>query len=162
MALQITSKTTKDELEAEVRRLQEIEGEFAKVKTELAVANGALKTVTSERDDIADDLEGAHKQLAKAGGSSKRLDLELGPIGATEVQRRGWQVSEEGFVYKFVGSCKSDLGYNVDSLKGRAVYAANDAFSLDKLGVDKGGNAAWEGWPAFSVNREIIITVEVR
>jgi len=142
MALTITSKTTKDELEAEVRRLHDIE---AKLEVEV------------------DDLKRQIHRLEESGAfESDRLDLDLGPIGPTEVQRRGWQTNEKGYVYKFVGSCKSDLGYNVDSLMGRAVYAANDAFSLDKLGVDKGGNAAWEGWPAFSVDREIIITVEVR
>jgi hypothetical protein len=142
MGLTITTKTTKDELIEEVERLHDIEAELEKLKAEL-------------RDKIGGEVDDLQAQ-------SDRLDLDLGPIGPTEVQRRGWQTNEKGYVYKFVGSCKSDLGYNVDSLMGRAVYAANDAFSLDKLGVDKGGNAAWEGFPAFSTEREIIVTVEVR
>jgi hypothetical protein len=142
MGLTITTKTTKDELIEEVERLHDIEAELEKLKAEL-------------RDKIGGEVDELKAQ-------SDRLDLDLGPIGPTEVQRRGWQTNEKGYVYKFVGSCKSDLGYNVDSLMGRAVYAANDAFSLDKLGADKGGNAAWENWPAFSVDREIIVTVEVR
>jgi len=142
MGLTITTKTTKDELEAEVRRLHDIEAELEMLKAEHRDKTGGE----------AGDLK----------AQSDRLDLDLGPIGPTEVQRRGWQTNEKGYVYKFVGSCKSDLGYNVDSLMGRAVYAANDAFSLDKLGVDKGGNAAWESFPPFSTEREIIVTVEVR
>ena len=166
MGLTITTKTTKDELEAEVRRLQDIEAEATKLKSDLELIGGALKKANGERDELdgeVDNLKLKIHRLEESGAfESDRLDLDLGPIGPTEVQRRGWQTNEKGYVYKFVGSCKSDLGYNVDSLMGRAVYAANDAFSIDKLGVDKGGNAAWENFPPFSTEREIIVTVEVR
>jgi hypothetical protein len=136
MALVITTKTTKDELQAEVERLQGIEAKHQELV-----------------DQIHNPSEPAH---------DARLDINLGKMEPNEVQRRGFEVTEAGYVYKFTGSCRSDLGYNVDSLKGRAVFAAQDAFDLAKLGVDQGGNPAWRGWPEFTTDREIIVTVEVR